>query len=323
MITRRRFITAAALSFAAPPVNSQSGKPLAKIGVIRWDQEQLEAIKRSLPQSLKARGYAEGTNITLLFRSAEESHQRADEIVREFVAERVNVIVAAPTPAAHAARRGTSTIPIVLSGVADPVASGLVTNIARPGGNITGVSLNLPGVASKRVELLHDAFPSFKRIAFLGSSTDAATPTFIANTEQAAKRFGMTVYVEQIASSTEFDAALARIAGAGSQAIIVQPIFWTHSKRLGELALKYRLPSVSDFDSFARAGGLFSYGPDRSASLQIVSDYVDKILRGTKPGDLPIQEPTRFALIVNLRTAKALAVTIPPFVLDRADEAIR
>ena len=320
---RRRTVIAALLALVAPHARSQSARPLPKIGVIRWDREQLEAIRRTLPRALEAHGYVEGKSIAMLFRSAEESHQRADEIVREFVAQRVSVIVAAPTPAAHAARRGTSTIPIVLSGVADPVASGLVTNIARPGGNVTGVSLNLPAVAGKRVELLHDAFPSFKRIAFLGSSTDAATPTFIANTEQAAKRFGLTIHVEQVAGSAEFDGALARIAGAGAQAIIIQPIFWTHAKRLGELAIKYRLPTVSDFDSFAREGGLFSYGPDRSASLQIVADYIDKILKGTKPGDLPIQEPTRFALVVNLRTAKALGVTIPAFVLDRADEAIR
>lgn len=304
-------------------VCAQTKQGVPKLGVLRWEQAQLDAAKRGLPPALNKLGYAEGKNVTYLWRSADESRERADEIVRAFVRERVNVIVAAPTPAAHAARRGTATIPIVLSGIADPVASGLVTNIARPGGNITGLSLNLPGVAGKRVEVLRDAFPSMKRIAFLGSSTDPATKVFITNTEAAAKKLGMTLHVELVAASTEFETAFAKIAAAGAQAVIVQPIFWTLAKPISGLALKHKLSTISDFDSFARQGGLLSYGPDRSPNLEIVADYIDKILKGAKPGDLPIQEPTRFALIVNLKTAKALGVIVASFVLGRADEVIR
>ena len=319
-MTRRSFL----IALAVLPISAlaQNRRSPPKIGVLRWSSEQLDLTKQTLPPELHKRGYTEGKNVAILWRSANEDPQRADEVLREFVRERVDVIVASPTPAAHAARRGTQTIPIVITG-ADPVASGLVTNIARPGENITGVSLNLPAVAGKRVELLRDAFPALKRIAFLGSSRDPASKAFILNTDQAARKLGLSLHVEQIATSAEIDAALARIAAAGSQAVIIQPIFFSSYKRLGELALKHRLASVSDFDSFAREGGLFSYGPSRVAVWSTVADYVDRILKGTKPGDLPIQEPTRFELIVNQSTAKALGVSVAPFVLDRADLVIR
>ena len=318
---RRRFVAALALL----PVASlaQTRRSAAKVGVIRWSADQLPAARQLLVPTLRQRGYVEGGNIAFLWRSADESNQRADEVLREFRREAVDVIVASPTPAAHAARRGTATIPIVLAGIADPVASGLVTNIARPGGNITGVSQNLPGLAGKRVELLRDAFPALKLIGFLGSSTDPATKVFIANTDHAVRKFGLSLHVELIAESGEIEAAFAKIAAARAQSVIVQPIFFAMYRRVAELALKYRLPSVSDFDSFAREGGLLSYGPERSAMWSIVADYVDKILKGAKPGDLPIQEPTRFELIVNHKTAKALGVSVAPSVLDRADLVIR
>ena len=320
MSVRRRFL--AALTVLPASLFAQN-RPLAKIGVVRWSADQFETIRKALPEALEKLGYVQGKNLTVLWRSADESDRRADEILHEFVRERVDVIIAAPTPAAHAARRATATIPIVLAGIADPVASGLVTNIARPGGNITGLSQNLPGLAGKRVELLRDAFPALKRVGFLGSSTDPATKAFVSNTEKAARTLGMALYVEQVAVYSEVEAAFAKIAQAGSQAVIVQPIFFALYKKLAEIAVRYRLPSISDFGSFAREGGLFSYGPSQSANFKIIADYVDKIIRGAKAGDLPIQEPTRFELVVNLRTAKALGITVPPFVLDRADEAIR
>jgi putative ABC transport system substrate-binding protein len=271
---------------------------------------------------VKERGYIEGKNIAFLWRSADQKSSQADEIVREFVRERVAIIVASPTPAAHAARRGTATIPIVLSGIADPVSSGLVTSLARPGGNITGVSLNLPAVAGKRVEVLRDAFPALKRIAFLGSSSDPATKVFVANTEQAARQLGLALQVELIPGSSEINAAFIKIAAGGAQAVIVQPIFWTLAKQISELALKNRLPTISDFGSFPRDGGLLSYGPNQSATFLIVADYMDKILNGAKPGDLPIQEPTRFELVVNMKTARRLGIKIPDTVMVRADRVI-
>ena len=323
MITRRQYLAASALSLITPRTVAQGAKSIPKIGLLRWDGERAEARREGLARALHARGYTEGKNIIILARHAGESAERADQIVREFIQERVAVIVAAPTPAAHAARRGTATIPIVLGGIADPLASGLVTNLARPGGNVTGVSLNLPEVAGKRAELLRDAFPTFKRIAFLGSATDPATKSFITNSTQAAGKLGLTLHVELIGMTSEFDAAFGRLSAAGAQAVIVQPIFWAFTRPISALALKHRLPTVSDFDSFARDGGLMSYGPSRAALLPLVAEYIDKILKGAKPGELPIQQPTHYELIVNLKTAKALGVTIPPFVLDRANEVIR
>jgi putative ABC transport system substrate-binding protein len=312
-----------ALACTPQYVLAQSDRTPVKIGVMRWDQAQLTGIKRALPTALAKYGYIEGKNISFLWRSTDEKSEQADEVVREFIRERVRVIVVGPTPAAHAARRGTSVIPIVLSGVADPVASGLVTSLARPGGNITGVSLNLPGVAGKRVELFRDTFPALKRIAFLGSSTDPATKVFTANTQEAARKLSLALHVELISGSSDFEGALMRIAAAGAQAVVVQPIFWSAAKQIGEIALKHKLPTISDFRSFARDGGLLSYGPNRDSAIFITADYVDRILKGTKPGDLPIQEPTHFPLTVNLKTAKALGVTIPHQVLARADELIR
>jgi putative ABC transport system substrate-binding protein len=322
MTSRRQFIAGTALFLVAPRNIAQTAKAMPKIGVLRWQKAQLQWAMRELPRAVKERGYIEGKNIAFLWRSADQKSSQADEIVREFVRERVAIIVASPTPAAHAARRGTATIPIVLSGIADPVSSGLVTSLARPGGNITGVSLNLPAVAGKRVEVLRDAFPALKRIAFLGSSSDPATKVFVANTEQAARQLGLALQVELIPGSSEINAAFIKIAAGGAQAVIVQPIFWTLAKQISELALKNRLPTISDFGSFPRDGGLLSYGPNQSATFLIVADYMDKILNGAKPGDLPIQEPTRFELVVNMKTARRLGIKIPDTVMVRADRVI-
>ena len=323
MTTRRQFLAGPAFILLSARAPAQTKPGTVKIGVLRWDQAQIESWKKLLSAALSKHGYVEGKNLAVFWRSADENEQRAQEILREFVREQVDVIVASPTPAAHAARNATASIPIVLGGIADPVSSGLVSNIARPGGNITGLSMNLPGVAGKRVEVLRDAFPSLRRIAFLGSSIDPATKVFLVNTERAAKHLGFTLHTELVSSSAEFETAFAKIASAGAQAVIVQPIFWAVSKRVSEIALKHRLPTISDFPAFARDGGLLSYGADQSDNARIVADYVDKILKGAKPGDLPIQEPTRFVLVVNLKTAKALGVTVAAFVLDRADEVIR
>ena len=322
MTARRSFLAGAALACLVPRVRAQGKPRLPKLGVIRWDRQSLEPTRKNLGEALRARGHVEGKNVVILWRSADESDARADEIMREFIREQVDLVVAGQTPAAHAARRATETIPIVLHGVADPVATGLVKSLARPGGNITGLSLNLPAVAAKRVEVLRDALPGLKRIAFLGSAPDPSVKLFVANTQEAARILGLQLHVELIAQSNELDAAFARIAAA-AQAVIVQPIFAPYVKQTAALALKHRLASISDFETFTQAGGLLSYGASRVGFPSILAEYIDRILKGAKPADLPIQEPTRFSLVVNLKTAKALGLTIAPLVLDRADEVIR
>ena len=322
MMTRRQLL-ACALAIFTPRLHAQSKQRMPKIGVIRWDRASLETARRNLTDALHARGYIENKNIVILARAADENAATAAEIMREFISEKVDLVVVGQTPAAHAAHRATQTIPIVLTGVADPVATGLVKSLARPGGNITGLSLNLPGLAAKRVEVLRDALPEVKQVAFLGSAPDPAAKLFVANTREAARILGLQLHVELIGGATELDAAFARIAKAGAQAVIVQPILGPFSKQTIALALKHRLAAISDYETFARAGGLLSYGPSRTGNLDVLADYIDRILKGTKPADLPIQEPTRFTLVVNLKTAKALGVTIAPLVLDRADEVIR
>ena len=323
MTARRTFLAAAALVSFSLRVHAQSKQRMPKLGVIRWDQASLEPTRRSLSEALQARGYVENKNVVILARAADENAARADEIMREFISEKVDLIVVGQTPAAHAARRATQTIPILLSGVADPVATGLVKSLARPGGNVTGLSLNLPGLAAKRVEVLRDALPTLRRVAFLGSAQDPAAKLFVSNTQEAVRILKMQLHVELIGAGRELDAALARIAQAGAQAVIVQPILGPFTKQTVALALKHRLAAMSDYETFARAGGLLSYGPNRTGNLEVLVDYIDRILKGAKPADLPVQEPTRFTLVVNLKTAKALGVTIAPLVLDRADEVIR
>ena len=322
MTTRRRFLAGSATAVFAFSSHAQIKKH-PQLGVIRWDRVSLEPTRKNLAEALHARGLVEGKNVSILWRSADENAARADEIMRELIREQVDVVVAGPTPAAHAAKRATQTIPIVLFGVADPVATGLVKSLARPGGNITGLSLNLPAVAAKRVEVLRDALPGLKHIAFLGSAPDPSVKLFVANTQEAARILGLRLHIELIGQSSEFDAAFARIAAAGAQAVIVQPIFSPYVKETAALALKYRLASISDFETFTRAGGLLSYGANRAVNLAMLAEYIDRILKGAKPADLPIQEPTRFSLGVNLKTAKTLGLGIAPLVLDRADEVIR
>jgi putative ABC transport system substrate-binding protein len=321
-MTARRFVLCAlaAATFLAPLRARSQSKP-KRIGSLALDEGALARQDEVFKGRLRELGWIEGKNLAIEYRFAKPDQIHA--MAEELVARKVDLIVVWSTVVALAAKKATTSIPIVMARVADPVGAGLVASLARPGGNITGMSLNLPEVAGKRVELLSDAFPGIKRVAFLGSSADPATKVFVANTEQAARKLGMSVSVELVKGSDEFAAAFARIAAANAQAVIVQPIFWRLAQPIVDLALKYRLPTVSDFEVFARDGGLLSYGPKRSANWTIVVDYVDRIFKGAKPGDLPIQEPTRFALVVNLRTAKALGVTIPPFVLDRADEVIR
>lgn len=323
MTSRRRFLAAAAMAAIAARSHGQTKQRLPKLGVLRWDRRSLERSRRDLADALRARGYVEGKTIAILWRSAEEDDARADAVMREFIREQVDLIVAGPTPAAHAARRATASIPIVLHGIADPVATGIAASLARPGGNVTGLSLNLPGLAAKRVEVLRDALPALKRVAFLGSVRDPAVKLFVSNTQEAARLLGLQLHVELVSESTELERAFANIAAAGAQAVIVQPIFSPFVKQTARLALEHRLASISDFETFARAGGLLSYGANRSTNQAMIADYVDRILKGAKPGELPIQEPTRFTLVVNLKTAKALGVTVAPIVLDRADEVIR
>jgi putative ABC transport system substrate-binding protein len=223
--------------------------------------------------------------------------------------------------AAHAAKDATATIPIVMQ-VSDPLATGLVASLARPGGNLTGISSSGPDLAGKRLELLRELRPDLARVAFLGAANDPNTRTFLNETQAAAVSIGVRLQPVLVTGPEEFDAAFAIMTQEQAQGVIVQPLFAGHRAKLAELAARHRLPMVADQRTFAVAGGLASYGVNRSALSRRWAYYVDKILKGAKPADLPVELPTTFDLVINLKTAKALGLEVPTSILLRATEVI-
>ena len=317
---RRIFLAgSSALPFVGG-VQAQSGRA-AHIGFLRWGTPGDDA-QAGFGAALGALGYREGQNIVIEWRWA-TSKDVAARHVAEFVAMGLDLVAASATPAAHALRDAKVSMPIVLAGVADPVASGLVASLARPGGNITGVSNNLPAVAGKRVQLLSETLPKARRIAFLGSKDDPATSLFVAETRSAARTLNLSMQVVAISQPQEFEAALGSMLRERADAVIVQPLFTLgHSRPLADILLRLHLPSISDLRPFAVAGGLMTYGPSRAETWRRAASFVDRVLKGAKPADLPIEEPSSFELVVNLKTAAALGVKIPQSVLLRADEVI-
>ena len=273
---------------------------------------------------LRELGHVEGENILIEYWSAEGRTDRADELAKQIVERQASVIVAFATPAAHAVKRATSTIPIVVA-TADPVGSGLVTSLARLGGNVTGVSNMMPDLESKRLELLRELLPGLKRIAFVGSTRDPATLAFVREAQVAAEHAGLHFRPVLVGSSEEMDAALVGIVRDKVEAAIAQPLFVLHrpdAAALAELAIRHRVPVIANYAHFPQLGGLLSYGPHVDFARRAVARYVDRILKGASPGDLAVEQPTKFELVINMRTAKTLGLTVPPMLLARADEVI-
>jgi ABC-type uncharacterized transport system substrate-binding protein len=237
----------------------------------------------------------------------------------------VDIIVAAVTPDALAAKHATSTIPIVMASPGDPVASGLVESLARPGGNITGLSQIAPELAGKRLERLNDIVPTLSRVAVLWDPQDRGSALSWHEIQRPARQLGVQLQALEVRRANDLDHAFeeASRARAGALAIMPSPVFVTNLKRLADLAAESRLPSIFHLREFVDAGGLMAYGPDRSDLFRRTATYVDKILKGAQPADLPIEQPMKFELVINLKTAKALGLTIPPSLLFQADEVIR
>jgi len=275
-------------------------------------------------QGLRDLGYLEGRNIAINYRWAEGKPERMREFAEELVRLKVDVIIVPGTIYTEAAKRATSTIPIVFLGHADPVATGHATSLARPGGNITGLSIMLKEASVKSLELLKQAVPGLARIAVI---FDPATPSHgptLKAVEAAGPLLGLQVQPVAIRSATEFDSAFLAIVQGRADAVLVltTPLFVAGAQPLAELALTHKLPSVFTPRENVEAGGLMSYSPNRADYYRRGAIYVDKILKGANPSDLPVQQPTRFQLVVNLKTAKALGLTIPPTLLARVDEVI-
>jgi putative ABC transport system substrate-binding protein len=278
-------------------------------------------------QGLRDLGYVEGRNVVIEDRDAEGKFERLPALAAELVALKVDVIVAPNTAAALAAQQATKTIPIVFAVAADPVTSGLVTSLARPGGNVTGSSILAPELVGKRLELLTQAVPGVSRVAVLwqpGGAGEGTEKDMLKGAEVAASALGVRLQFVEARGPADVDRAFSEMTRARAGALTVLPsaMFGSQRRRLVDLAAKNRLPAVYTSREFVDAGGLMAFGPNQADLYRGAATYVDKILKGAKPGDLPVEQPTTFELVINLKAAKAVGLTIPQSVLARADHIV-
>jgi putative ABC transport system substrate-binding protein len=278
-------------------------------------------------QGLRERGYLEGQNIVIEYRAAEGKIERFTELAAELVDLHPDLIVASNTPAARAARQATTTIPIVVAVMGDPVGDGLVASLARPAGNVTGMTFLGPELVSKRLELLKQALPALSRIAALwhpGAYGESTMTEMMGKMETAAATLLVRLQPVEVRGSAEFDGAFLAMARERADALIVlpSPMLFSERRHIVDLATQNRLPSIAMAREFVELGGLMSYGASLPDLFRRAGGYVDKILKGARPADLPVQQPTDFELVINLKTAKSLGLEIPPTLLARADEVI-
>jgi putative ABC transport system substrate-binding protein len=270
-------------------------------------------------ENLRELGYVEGQNVEFVERSAHGQVSRLPQLAAELVHGKVDIIVAAFTPAATAAKNATSEIPIVME-AGDPLGTGLVASLARPGGNVTGISGTGTETGAKNLELILDAVPSVRRVAVLAHATDPFTKVFVENLERGARLLRIALSIHMVRGVGDLDAAFAAMAQERAQAVVMQGI--VSSQEAIDLALKHTLPALSAVQTAAKAGALMSFSASYAERGRAIATYVDKILKGARPADLPVQQPTRYEITINLKTAKALGLTIPPILLGRADEVI-
>ena len=331
MTTRREFIGSLAGGLLVAPLAAEA-QQAAKVPRIGWlattPAGNLRAPEAFL-QGLRDLGYVEGRNLMIEYRDAEGKPERYPVLAAELVALKVDVIVTAGgTPAALAAKEATRTIPIVFNAAGDPVSSGLVTSLARPGGNVTGLSNLTTELVGKWLELLTQTVPGVSRVALLlepGTMSERADKDILRAADVAARALGMRLQVVEVRGPADFDKAFSDMtrARAGAVTVMGSTMIISGRARLVELAAKHRLPALYTWRWFVDSGGLMSYGPIVADIFRRTASYVDKILKGANPADLPVEQPTKFELVINLKTAKALGLTIPQSVLARADEVIQ
>jgi ABC-type uncharacterized transport system substrate-binding protein len=318
---RRELIALIGSTAAAWPVSSYGQqRKMPTIGVLVVETAGAEHFRRQFRQLMGDLGYFEGRNVRYEFRSDQGQISRLLELAAELVQLDVDVIVTWYTPAALAAKKATRDIPIVMALAGDPITTGLVDSLNRPGGNITGMAGVTAELSGKSVELIRELLPSAKRVVALANAPDPFSKPFLERIRLDAASTGVNIDAKAIPSTDELEAAFLDIEKEGADAIIVQPSL--PSKRVADLAIRYKLPSVSAVRAFADEGGLMSYGAAEGYLYRQAAAYVDKILKGASPADLPVEQPAQFALIINMRTAKALGLTMPPALLARADEVI-
>jgi putative ABC transport system substrate-binding protein len=274
-------------------------------------------------QRLRELHWIEGRTVAMEIRWAEGRNEHLAETAAEFVRRKVHVIVTSATPPTLAAKQATSVIPIVFAALGDPIGAGLVESLARPGGNATGLSLQQTDAASKRLELLRDVVPGLRRLAIMGNSGNPSAALDMREAEATARALGLEAITSEILRSEDIAPAFDALKGRVEALYVCNdPLVNTNRVRMNTLALAARLPAMYGFRELVEAGGLMSYGPNYSDLFRRAADYVDKILRGAKPADIPVEQPTKFDLVINLKTAKALGLEVPPMLLARADEVI-
>jgi len=326
---RRAFIGAVTVGLLIAPLAPEAPQA-AEIARIGWLAVNLAAnphLREAFLQGLRDLGYVEGRTVVIEDRSAEGKPERVPALAAELVALKVDVIVTSGTPQALAAQHATRSVPIVFAGVSDPVTSGLVTSLSRPGGNVTGLSLLAPDLVGKGLEQLKQAVPGVNRVAVLwqpGALGKRTEQDMLKEADVAARALGMRPQFVEARGPENFDRAFADMTRARAEALTVlsSPMLASERRHLVALAAKNRLPAVYPLREFVDAGGLMAYGPNAVDMYRRAAMYVDRILKGTKPGDLPVEQATKFELIINLKTAKALGLTIPPALLQRADQVI-
>lgn len=324
-VRRRRFLIAAGALLAAPAaVHAQQAAGMRRVGFVVPSQLRISSFD-AFRQGLREAGHIEGKNIILEVRSAEGKSERLPQLIAELLSLKVEVIVAASTPGALAVKKATTTVPVVFGGVLDPVGSGIVASLARPGGNITGVTFGIGGAGfgGKWVELLKEAAPDVSHVAAVWNSVNPDA-SVVRDMQAGARTVNVRLDVLDAGNLTQLDRAFAAIGTSGARALIVtaDPFSFPNCAKLVQFGASKRMPAVYVSKDFVDVGGLMSYGSSLAESYRRAAAHVDKILKGAKPADLPIEQPTKFELVINVKAARALGLTIPQMLVARADQVI-
>jgi putative ABC transport system substrate-binding protein len=326
---RRKFLGLLAGAGAAPligvPPASAESSGIRRIGFMGNSTAALEAnLIGPFRDEFRTRGYQEGRDLLIEYRWAEGNYSRFPRLVAELLAAKVEVIVTAGTPATIAVQRATTTVPLVMVAVGDPIGTKIVPSLARPGGNITGLSSISPDLEGKRLELLREIIPGLSHVAFFVNPANPFHVTSMTNARPAAEKLNFKLLILEVKKTDDLDAAFNLILKDRPEALLVlaDRVFLHNRQAMMEFATKHRLPTMNPYRELVEAGGLMSYGPSYEDMHRRAADYVDKILKGAKPGDLPVELPTKFVLRINTKTAKAIGLKIPESFLLRADEVI-
>jgi ABC-type uncharacterized transport system substrate-binding protein len=325
-IRRREFvISLGGIAVAAWPFSARAQQPskLPTIGFLAANPSIESQRVAAFVQRLRELGWIDGRNLAIEYRWAAGRNELYAESAAEFVRLKVDVIVTIATPPTLAAKQATAVIPIVFAAASDPVGTGLVASLSRPGGNVTGLANQISDTGGKKLELLREIVPGLRRLAIMANVGNPASVLDMGEAQATARTLGLEVSTSEIRRAEDISPAFDALKGrADAVYVCVDPLVNTHRTRVNTLALAARLPTMHGLREFVEAGGLMSYGPNLPDLLRRAADYVDKILRGAKPGDIPVEQPTKFDLIINLTTAKALGLEIPPTLFARADEVI-